>query len=204
MQQWWQDFVKEAEALVGHGGVVLWFMLVLSVVLYSMMASSWLGVFALRKEIRLLGKELQTTSSVDEVVADLELYELDKLAWVERRLPVLSVLIALAPLAGLLGTVSGMLSTFEGLSAKSTEKPIDGISAGISEALVTTQAGLFMAIPAALLFALLKSRVDQVRGEMEQLASRKIVEIKTEDLATDATSAKLPIGGLQSVEGGSQ
>ncbi len=178
MNDVWQQFWIETKAVMQHGGIVLWCMLGLAVVLYSVLASTWLGLFQVKKEIGELDQSIENKNDVQGVIADVELFELDRLAWVERRLPMLLVMIAIAPLAGLLGTVVGMLNTFSGMASQSAAKPIDSISSGISQALVTTQAGLFMAIPAALLFVLLKSRLAQVHGKLEQYASQKVIQLK--------------------------
>jgi biopolymer transport protein ExbB len=59
-------------------------------------------------------------------------------------------MITAAPLLGLLGTVSGMVTTFESLSGHSPEKIMEGLARGISEVLVATESGLVVAIPALL------------------------------------------------------
>ncbi len=78
-----------------------------------------------------------------------------------------------APLLGLLGTVAGMLITFSGMAA-GNQAPIDTISTGISKALVTTQAGLVIAIPAAFLLALLKRRTETTHLEMQRQLHAKL------------------------------
>jgi len=60
-------------------------------------------------------------------------------------------MIAAAPLLGLLGTVSGMVRTFESLSLKAGERSMEGLARGISEVLVATESGLLVALPALLL-----------------------------------------------------
>lgn len=66
----------------------------------------------------------------------------------ERDLKVMKICVAAAPLLGLLGTVTGMLSTFGALSSGSGgEKTMQMVAAGISEALVTTETGLIIALP---------------------------------------------------------
>ena len=60
-------------------------------------------------------------------------------------------MIAAAPLLGLLGTVIGMVNTFESLSNRIGEKTIKGLSDGISMALITTETGLAIAIPAMII-----------------------------------------------------
>ena len=66
----------------------------------------------------------------------------------ERDLRVMKVCVSAAPLVGLLGTVTGMLSTFGALSSGSGgDKTMTLVAAGISEALVTTETGLVIALP---------------------------------------------------------
>ncbi len=69
----------------------------------------------------------------------------------------LGVVVAVAPLLGLLGTVTGMITTFDALT-RTGGGEIGGLSAGISEALITTEAGLIAAIPLLLLHALIGAR----------------------------------------------
>jgi biopolymer transport protein ExbB len=97
------------------------------------------------------------------------------MAWIARRIPFLTVLITSAPLLGLLGTVAGMLETFSGMAADNAGT-IDTISTGISKALVTTEAGLVIAIPAAFFLALLKRQSEATHLKLqaqlhEQLAA---------------------------------
>ena len=66
-----------------------------------------------------------------------------------RRLVVLKALVAAAPLLGLLGTVRGMIVTFLALGGRGTAS-MDVLSTGISEALITTQVGLVVALPGIL------------------------------------------------------
>jgi len=66
----------------------------------------------------------------------------------ERDLKVMKVCVSAAPLVGLLGTVTGMLSTFGALSTGSGgDQTMESVAAGISEALITTETGLVIAIP---------------------------------------------------------
>jgi biopolymer transport protein ExbB len=85
------------------------------------------------------------------------------LAEVDSKRIYLLVLITTAPLMGLLGTVMGMLTTFSGLAVSTGSNTVDQIAAGISEALITTQTGLIIAIPAYVLATLIQKR----RNEME-------------------------------------
>jgi len=69
----------------------------------------------------------------------------------------LAAMIAAAPLLGLLGTVSGMVTTFDSLAMGAGQESMEGLARGISEVLVATESGLLVAIP-ALLFVYLGHR----------------------------------------------
>jgi len=87
----------------------------------------------------------------------------------ERFLSTLGMLAAIAPLLGLLGTVTGMIDTFHVITLHGAGDP-RLMSGGISEALVTTMLGLSVAIPLMLCHTLLNRAVDRHIGEMEEKA----------------------------------
>ncbi len=155
----------ELQQVLRQGGPILWGLILLGIGLYTILASTWLGLRKVKNELadqKFAGEDRR------QVIRQFATFELDRLAWVERRLPFIGVLAAAAPLAGLLGTVSGMLVTFSGLATSSVAQPIDKISVGISEALITTQAGLLIAIPAAFLLALLRKQTQTTHARLQQ------------------------------------
>lgn len=163
-----------------EGGIVLWALLVLAVMIYALAAAVWWHCAVARRRVRAREWEETTGGGADrrQIEREFAACELDEMAWVERRLPFLGVLIGAAPLLGLLGTVAGMLVTFGGMSMASGGAPIDTVSVGISKALVTTQAGLVIAVPAAFLLALLKRGAETTHRELqrqlhERLAARE-------------------------------
>jgi biopolymer transport protein ExbB len=87
----------------------------------------------------------------------------------ERGLGLLGVLGTIAPFLGLLGTVTGLITTFATLTAVGTNDP-RLLAGGISEALVTTQSGLILAIPILLAHAYLTGRVDDLTDRLESAA----------------------------------
>lgn len=87
----------------------------------------------------------------------------------ERLLPFIAVTAATAPLMGLLGTVTGMINTFKLITIFGTGDA-KSLSGGISEALVTTEFGLIVAIPSLILHSLLSRRSQGVLASMERLA----------------------------------
>lgn len=78
----------------------------------------------------------------------------------------IAITAAVSPLLGLLGTVSGMIETFKLMTLFGAGDPA-AVSGGISQALVTTELGLVVAIPALLLHALLSRRVKTYYGQLE-------------------------------------
>lgn len=87
----------------------------------------------------------------------------------ERFLPFLAIAAAAAPLLGLLGTVTGMIKTFELITIFGTGDA-RSLSSGISEALVTTAAGLIVAIPALVVHGALSRMAKHKLGMLEQLS----------------------------------
>ncbi len=92
-------------------------------------------------------------------------------------LPFIAVTAAIAPLLGLLGTVSGMIGTFDVISVAGTGDP-KPMAGGISEALVTTFFGLVVAIPALVLHSLLSRRSQGIVQTTEKLGLRIVNSIR--------------------------
>jgi len=78
-------------------------------------------------------------------------------------------LVAIAPLIGLLGTVIGMIETFDSLASASLFSQSGGIAGGISQALFTTQLGLVVAVPGVIVGRLLDRRGNTMALELEQI-----------------------------------
>ncbi len=93
-------------------------------------------------------------------------------------LGVLAMGAAAAPLLGLLGTVTGMIHTFQLITVFGTGDA-RSLSGGISEALITTQVGLIIAVPALLAHAYLMRRAKGIISELEQAAIRFIRQLPT-------------------------
>ncbi|MBU1240647.1 MotA/TolQ/ExbB proton channel family protein [Myxococcota bacterium] len=87
-----------------------------------------------------------------------------------RGIEFVGVLAAVAPLLGLLGTVTGMISVFQDVTRQATVRGVNpaNLASGIWEALITTAAGLAVAIPLYILYRYLASRVDTLVVELEE------------------------------------
>lgn len=97
----------------------------------------------------------------------------------ERYLTSLGVIASISPLLGLLGTVVGMIKVFTALMLEGAGNA-NVLAGGISQALITTAAGLSVAIPALMFHRFFLRRVDELMVTMEQEAS-KLVEIVNSD-----------------------
>jgi biopolymer transport protein ExbB len=79
-----------------------------------------------------------------------------------RRIKFVTIIVGTAPLTGLLGTVTGMLTTFRGLSTSEGAGTLGTIAGGISEALITTETGLVLAIPAYVVISRIRRHTDEL------------------------------------------
>ena len=89
----------------------------------------------------------------------------------EARLPLLSILARLAPLMGLLGTVLGMIETFSEIANAQAGVNMNQLAGGIWQALITTAAGLFIAIPALFFLHQFQTRVEAVASALSETAN---------------------------------
>lgn len=88
--------------------------------------------------------------------------------YIDRRLNFLSVLTGITPLIGLLGTVMGMLTTFSQMNQTSV-KTLDLMAGGVSQALITTQTGLIVAVPSLFLIMIIHNRRNKLMQFFQQL-----------------------------------
>ena len=92
-----------------------------------------------------------------------------------RGLRVIDLIITIAPLVGLLGTVLGMIEAFQALQDSGAQADPSALAGGIWEALLTTAAGMGIAIPASILLSWYDSVVDNVQADIENLATQAIL-----------------------------
>ena len=93
-----------------------------------------------------------------------------------RGLRVIDLIITIAPLVGLLGTVLGMIEAFQALQDSGAQADPSALAGGIWEALLTTAAGMGIAIPASILLSWYDSVVDNVQADIENLATQAILK----------------------------
>jgi biopolymer transport protein ExbB len=97
---------------------------------------------------------------------DSEFYVYEK--EIRKYTALIKIVVAIAPLMGLLGTVTGMIETFESLAEMALFSQSGGIAGGISQALFTTQMGLSVAIPGVLAKSALDRKQRRIQAELEQ------------------------------------
>ena len=103
---------------------------------------------------------------------------------IERRLIFLNTLVAAAPLMGLLGTVIGMLGTFVAISSGGGAETAGMVAAGISEALITTQTGLFIALPGLFLALVIRQRKHTAEATLARIESLILSKHKFDETDT--------------------
>jgi biopolymer transport protein ExbB len=155
--------MNELIQLVHRGGPVMFAILALSVVLYS-------RCFKLLFTLRRAGRQYDIRGSAQERRLPLlrRAREDAHEAFRQQRVA-LGAMIAAAPLLGLLGTVSGMVTTFESISGRSAEKTMEGLAKGISEVLVATESGLVVAIPALLMVHIASRSLRKYMQKLNQI-----------------------------------
>jgi biopolymer transport protein ExbB len=121
---------------------------------------------------------------MEDSVQEAILHELPGL---ERFLSVIGILAGVAPLLGLLGTVTGMIATFNAITVFGSGEP-RLMAGGISEALLTTAAGLIIAIPILFVHSIIASRVEGLIADMERFSATLINLINKESGTQEETS----------------
>lgn len=119
----------------------------------------------------------QENQSIDTETLELKLNEqiLKERPGIEAWINIVKIIAAVAPLMGLLGTVTGMIVVFQGITLFGAGD-VQGMAGGISQALVTTVLGLCVAIPTVLLHTLLNSRAMRIVHILDEQAAGIVAE----------------------------
>ena len=164
---------------VGAVGLLLALERLISLTLIKMRVDRQLKTTELRND-NPLGRILKVREqfpNADTETLELKLTEaiLGEVPKLSRNLTMLKIISVVAPLMGLLGTVTGMIVTFQAITLFGTGDP-KLMAGGISTALVTTVQGLVVAIPMTLLYAMLNTRSKNVVFILQEQASGVIAE----------------------------
>lgn len=128
----------------------------------------------LRARVTRRAMETRLAPEMPEAAAREETARVGKLALMQARrgLRALELIATIAPLIGLLGTVLGMIEAFQALQAAGNRADPAALAGGIWQALLTTAAGMAVAIPAAMALSWFESICDRVQVDLEDLATR--------------------------------
>ncbi|MCI0651883.1 MAG: MotA/TolQ/ExbB proton channel family protein [Planctomycetes bacterium] len=122
----------------------------------------------------------------------MEAAAIEELAELERHLPHLVVIAQVSPLIGILGTIWGMIQSFQGVElglSQGIGVQSTIVAGGIWQALITTAAGLLVAIPAVLVHHYLQGRVDAISDQLERSVAdlvRALIPLRAQAPAGDA------------------
>lgn len=150
--------------LLRSGGVVLWTIAAVSTVAWILILWHAIGLRRLRREA--MAAPIDSADARSTATAAPSGSELRRVG-----LGTIARLGTILPLLGLLGTVLGMMETFDGL-APGRPRMNEGLASGISQALLTTQAGLVAALPILLAHRVLVSRTNRLVEQERRLLRR--------------------------------
>lgn len=111
----------------------------------------------------------RSVTQIDQAMQAAAMKELPRL---NRRLGVLDTIITLSPLLGLLGTITGMIQSFQVVATASGASAAPAITGGVAEALIATATGLAIAIATLPVYNALNERVRDFTGELELYATQ--------------------------------
>ena len=166
----WTSYTDGLAALFEQGGLTLWAILVTSIYMWLLLVERYwfhLGQMPeLRQKLRSEWRTQPGTSSTAMTIRRIKVLTNDLRAGASRNMLALQALVVILPLLGLLGTVSGMIKVFEVMTIFGTGNT-RGMASGISEALVTTMAGLFTALSGLYFVSDLERRTENISREFE-------------------------------------
>lgn len=121
-----------------------------------------------------------TRETIREAVDNTGRSEISRL---ERRLASLAITCQIAPLLGLLGTLLGVMQIVQAINEQAPVVQSVNLTSGLLQALVTTVAGLLVAIPCYAMYALLMVRIERIVLDMEASASEIVAYLSKQDLS---------------------
>jgi biopolymer transport protein TolQ len=110
-------------------------------------------------------------------MVSMQLASADQVRRVEKYMPWLATTASVSPFIGLFGTVWGVMDAFSGLGTAGAAS-LRAVAPGIAEALITTAAGLFAAIPAVIAYNYFVSRVRDLGARMDNFAMEVSAQIE--------------------------
>jgi len=193
MEQMFQGLYDQFLVYMQNGGAVMWPLFVLVIVLWYALGYRYHALKrGSQKSVRVLirkfssGKRVEPRGFIDSAVVEaLKIVDGGYRGTIGRELiedafypyrqelkkyrKTINAIVMVAPLIGLLGTVIGMIETFDSLGSMTLFSQGGGIAGGISQALFTTQLGLVVAVPGLVIGRLIDRRSNIMELELEQI-----------------------------------
>lgn len=164
-------FASDLIRLWNEGGILMWPLMFIAIFIYwhvfELFSNFTNCDYSLDKST-LLKDILEDQPNVSSMRAKLKILKAEYLPYFNQRIHFLSILAGVSPLMGLLGTVMGMLATFTVMNSGDVQK-VDLMAGGISQALITTQIGLIIAVPALIMIMMLRAKRDNLKQLFDQL-----------------------------------
>lgn len=114
----------------------------------------------------------ESAKSNGDVQNAMELAAMNEIPKIERRTPYLSLLANIATLLGLLGTIFGLIDSFQAVTSADASQKATLLAAGIAVAMNTTAFGLIVAIPSLVFYSMLNERTTHITDEINEHAAR--------------------------------
>ena len=132
---------------------------------------------------------LRFGGKLDEIERAIEAGGQHEASLMNSNLRVLGAVANITPMMGLLGTVIGMIKAFNVISLSGTGNP-GLVASGISEALITTAAGMLVGIPALVLYHYFRGKIDRYVFEMEEVAIQLVEELSYDGVVKEKKPVK--------------
>ncbi len=132
---------------------------------------------------------LRFGGKLDEIERAIEAGGQHEASLMNSNLRVLGAVANITPMMGLLGTVIGMIKAFNVISLSGTGNP-GLVASGISEALITTAAGMLVGIPALVLYHYFRGKIDRYVFEMEEVAIQLVEELSYDGVIKEKKPVK--------------
>ena len=164
-------YLDDLLAFFEKGGFVLYLVFAIALFLWAFLIERYVYInITFKKEKQALLDDVKNIDPKNKFKDEIKRYLLENCSIkLSSGISFINTLIIVCPLVGLLGTVMGMIETFDALQSSSMFAQGNSISGGISKALFTTELGLVVAVPGLILGRILDKKEDRFALELEQI-----------------------------------
>lgn len=165
------DLLQRVEAFLVRGGPVMWLLAATSLLLWGLVTERLWGQAEAYRRLRRQHSRCALPTHADQRRLLIRMLLSQAGRELRRRLALIRTLVAVCPMLGLLGTLLGMSAVFDVLAVQGLRQP-QSLSAGISQATLTTLAGLVVALPGLYFVQLIEQRAERLAERLgTQLAA---------------------------------